>query len=220
MLRNALYNVLISKLTNAGYSAFLDQVEPGARILDIGVGNGLMLRRHHELIAAKELTILGLDLDGDYLSQCQRLIEEFGLGDRMKVERRNFLEKPVDGPFDVVFFSQSLPLIDRKQTALDTALELLAPGGHLAFFHTIQRQSSRFLEFIKPRLKYLSTIEFGRVIYQADFEELLGRFELEAVSNRKVHWVSPNSEAHVMFFRPLETAVAEAESSGGLQAQA
>jgi len=49
------------------------------------------------------------------------------------------------------------------------------------FTHT-----SRFLVIVKPRLKYVTTIDFGRVIYERDFLLLLHSEGLQIIDDRLI----------------------------------
>ena len=208
MIGNAIYNVLLNRLTTKGYGMFLERVKPGARILDIGVGNGLMLKRHHETIKRLGLKITGLDLDREYLKQCERLITKFDLDDQIQVRYANYMTEDLElGAWDVIFFSQSFMLIHPQTDALDRAKALLAENGSIVFFQTMQSKPSRVLEIVKPQLKYLTSIDFGSVTYDSDFAELLAEKELEQTERLRVSRITKSSRSELLFTRPVHTAV-------------
>jgi len=55
------------------------------------------------------------------------------------------------------------------------------PGGRMYFTQTFERRRSPMLEVIKPLLRLVTTIDFGRVTYEPDFRSALaaGGLELE-----------------------------------------
>ena len=63
-------------------------------------------------------------------------------------------------------------LPDPSAAARHTAA-LLAPNGRLYFTQTFEHQRSRALEVVKPLLRRLTTIDFGRVTYEDDFLRVL-----------------------------------------------
>lgn len=54
--------------------------------------------------------------------------------------------------------------------------EHLSRNGKIYFLLTLydeKSQFNRFMEVVKPYLKYLTTVDFGKVTYKADFESFL-----------------------------------------------
>jgi hypothetical protein len=64
-------------------------------------------------------------------------------------------------------------LMPDQRHALERARRLLRPSGRLMFTQTFEARRSRFVEWLKPRLRVLTTIDFGRVTYEDDFRALL-----------------------------------------------
>ncbi|MEK7485509.1 MAG: methyltransferase domain-containing protein [Planctomycetota bacterium] len=199
MIQNWLYNALIKKTTNAGYGCFFENVVPQSKILDIGIGNGVMLHQYHSNIRDLRLSIEGIDLNKHYLKQCQKLIEHYNLESQIKLERLDFLATPIPSCFDYVFFSMSFMLFPDQRKALDIATAMLNPGGQIIFGLTIQMKESRTLEFLKPKLKYISTIDFGKVTYEEEFLNLMEEKQLKILKRRSLHKISSNSEFQVFF---------------------
>ena len=54
---------------------------------------------------------------------------------------------------------------------------------------TFQRRSVPFLSTIKPLLFYLTTIDFGQLVFEADILKIVEKAEMEVVENSVV----PNS---------------------------
>jgi len=60
----------------------------------------------------------------------------------------------------------------------------------VVFFQTMFKNRSPLLDFIKPRLKYVTTIDFGRVTYERDFFDLLDQKDISITEDRtlKKEW--------------------------------
>jgi hypothetical protein len=48
------------------------------------------------------------------------------------------------------------------------------------------REKARMVEFIKPKLKYFTTIDFGRITYENDFYALLGQKRVSIDEDRLI----------------------------------
>lgn len=60
--------------------------------------------------------------------------------------------------------------------------EHLSKNGKIYFLLTLydeKTQFNRFMEVVKPYLKYLTTVDFGKVTYKSDFESFLDAKGLE-----------------------------------------
>jgi alpha-N-acetylglucosaminidase len=191
-MRNMLYQWVIGDVTEYCYSSCLDYFHEKAVILDVGIGNGLMVKDHHREIKEKQLKIVGLDIDRTYIRRCRELVNNYELADQIQV-----IEKPVEdfqpnghGSFDFILFSMSFMLLDKQEQVLRRVSKWLKPGGKILFFQTMFKSRNRLLEEIKPRLKHVTTIEFGEVTYDQDFYDLLEglNFSVEMDKRIKKTW--------------------------------
>jgi ubiquinone/menaquinone biosynthesis C-methylase UbiE len=119
-MRNWLYHILIHAVTTEYYRNCLGYVPPGSRILDVGIGNGLMIERFHWLIRAKRLRITGIDIDRQYLVHCRRLIRKYRLDDCIDVHEgaAERYEPVQEDRFDFVLFSMSFMLLSENDLAV------------------------------------------------------------------------------------------------------
>jgi alpha-N-acetylglucosaminidase len=172
---NLLYNLLIGDVNELCYRNGLACFPDHSAILDVGIGNGAMLERHHALIRSKDLRITGIDTNGRYLSHCRKLIRRHRIGDRVDVRHVSVesYRPPPGSRFDFVFFSMSFMLFADQAFVLERVKPWLKPGGCVLFFQTIFRDPSPLLEIVKPHLKYVTTVDFGKVTYERDFFRLL-----------------------------------------------
>ncbi|MFP4214121.1 MAG: class I SAM-dependent methyltransferase [Desulfohalobiaceae bacterium] len=191
---NSLYNWIISDVTKLCYQDCLELFAPDSRILDVGIGNGVMLESYHSMIQEKNLQITGLDINLDYIKHCRKLIERYSLQDQLQVLHKsvfNYSPGPEE-KYDYVLFSMSFMLLPDQEKALDQAKSWLKPEGNLVFFQTMFHSRSPMLEFIKPKLKYLTSIDFGQVTYEDEFFQLLQQKGLATSEDRllKRKWFS------------------------------
>lgn len=188
MIKNLLYNVIINKVTDYCYMNCLDYFPKDSVILDVGIGNGKMLKSYHSLIKSKNLKIIGIDINESYLNHSARLIKNLQVEDHVELYRAPIetYERPDGRNFDYIIFSMSFMLFDNQHFVLDKVADWLNPGGEIIFFQTMFKKKSRLIEFIKPKLKYITTIDFGRVTYDKDFYDILNEKNLSVSQDRMI----------------------------------
>ena len=185
-MKNRLYQVFIHRTTNECYGGSLNHVSKGSRLLDVGIGNGIMIETFHPLIRAKQLKITGIDINAGYLKHCRELIRKHQLEDYIEVcqgsaESYDPIEK---GCFDFILFCMSFMLLPDQPSVLHRARDWLRPGGELVFAQAMFQRKSRLVDVVKPKLKYLTTVDFGRPTYEEDFFALLRENRLAIKEDR------------------------------------
>ena len=185
-MRNILYNLIINDFTTNCYENCLNYFPNHATILDVGIGNGKMLKRYHHLIKSKHLKISGVDINGVYLNNCSRLIQNYHLEDYLRLyhEPIESFEPSIHKHFDFVLFSMSFMLFEDQSSILNKVKGCLKPDGKIIFFQTMFKDKSRLMEFIKPKLKYITTVDFGKVTYEKEFFALLEQQNLSILQDR------------------------------------
>lgn len=185
-MKNWLYRLLVNRTTNECYRNALGYFPSGSRILDVGIGNGIMIKTFHPLIQSKGLKITGIDIDPDYLRHCRKLVRRHGLEDHIEVHQGSVESyQPGETPcFDFVLFSMSFMLLDDQQSVLCRVKDWLKPGGEIVFVQAMFKRRSRLIDVIKPKLKYLTTVDFGMATYEADFSTLLSGSRLSVKEDR------------------------------------
>ena len=174
MLRGWLYDRLVAGMTGEWYRAVLGRLPDGARVLDVGIGTGAALFSCADLVRDKRLSVVGLDIDRDYLRRCRAELVRAGLAGQVEPVYSSVYDHR-GGPYDAVYFSASLMLLPDPATAIEHVAGLLAPGGRLFSTQTFQHRRSPLLERVKPMVRHLTTIHFGRVTYEEDFRQAFRR---------------------------------------------
>ena len=189
-----IYDVIIVKMTSVWYREVLRRLPEKARVLDVGIGTGTALAKNANLVQQKEIQLVGVDYDQAYVNKCEKVIRETsGLNgncfvvcksvydEDLKQTVNKISSQPVDELFDAVYFSGSISLMPNPAAALQSTAELLKPEGFIYITQTFQRQGSKLLEIVKPLLKYITTIDFGKLTYERDVDKFLEESGLETV---------------------------------------
>lgn len=178
-MRGLIYDAAILPLTTKWYAEVLDRLPLGARMLDVGIGTGGALVKNRDRVVEKDLKIVGVDIDEDYIQRCNAKVRAAGLQDRVDARLESVLEHD-GGPYDAVYFSASFMLMPDPPAVLRYVSSLLGPDGRVYFTQTFHEKRSKVLERAKPLLGRVTTIEFGRVTYEEDFVRTVdaGGFDL------------------------------------------
>ncbi|MCA9569684.1 MAG: class I SAM-dependent methyltransferase [Myxococcales bacterium] len=177
-MRARIYDAAILPLTIRWYRAVLERIEPGGRLLDIGVGTAGALCANADMVRNLDLHVLGVDIDAHYVERATSRVIESGLQDRVEIRLQSIYDCH-DAPFDAVYFSASFMLLPDPVAALQQVMGQLTPDGRVFFTQTFQDRRSRLMERAKPLLKKITTIDFGTVTYEADFRSTVEGAGLE-----------------------------------------
>lgn len=203
MNRSFIYDSLLPRLTAQWYYEVFQRVPQGAAVLDVGVGTARALLSNADLVQEKGLEVTGVDIDADYIERARKRLGESVVSDRVQVHLESVYDHQ-GGPYDAVYFSASLMLLPDPVAALWHGRDLLAPGGRFYFTQTIHQRRARWLEWLKPMLKHVTSADFGRVTYAESFRSELasGGLELEEFTTLSEHG---NQAYCLAVARPAET---------------
>ena len=131
---------------------------------------------------------MGIDINKSYIKHCSSLIKSYDLDNYISVyhDRIEAYEPPTSACFDFVLFSMSFMLFADQEFVLNKVKDWLKPDGEIIFFQTIYTDRFRLMEFVKPKLKYVTTVDFGKVTYEKDFFILLEDHKLPILENRTI----------------------------------
>src|SRR3954466_2957842 len=116
-------------MTSGWYREGLTRPPRGPRLLVVGVGTGAALVRCADLIRQRELSVVGIDVDADYLARCERAVQRAGL--TTVSPRLESVYDHSDGPSDAAYSPASLMLLPDPAAAVRRVAGLLRPGGAL-----------------------------------------------------------------------------------------
>ena len=224
-----LYDIVIVNMTARWYAAVLELLPPGSRVLDVGIGTASALARNRQAIHKKKLRIVGMDYDAPYIARAREVVAGARLGDVVALECCSIYEEGLgarlaklakaaaddddDGTkFDAVYFSGSLMVMPQPAEALRVAGALLRPGGKIYITQTLQRRYVPGLAQLKPLLFYLTTIDFGQLVYEGQLTELLEGVGMELLHDGAIAGSvdTPLQAAHLVVCKPAAAAAAAA----------
>ena len=187
-MKNLLYKLIINDATNHCYKNCLNYFSDNSTVLDVGIGNGVMVKNHHPLIKSKGLRVTGIDIDKSYINHCNNLIRTCQLENYIKIHHEpvETYEPPKKEFFDFILFSMSFMLFNNQEFVLDRIKNWLKPDGEIVFFQAMFKEKVRLIEFIKPKLKYITTIDFGKATYEKDFFALVNEKKLSISEDRLI----------------------------------
>jgi alpha-N-acetylglucosaminidase len=142
-MKNRLYNLIIFDVTEHCYENCLNYFPDHSKILDVGIGNGSMLKKYHHLIKSKGLKLTGIDVNKTYINHCDRLIRTYQLEHHIEIynESVEAFEPPKKKYFDFILFSMSFMLFNNQGLVLDRIKDYLKPGGEIVFFKQCSKRS-------------------------------------------------------------------------------
>jgi len=185
-VRSAVYDAAIVGMTADWYRAVLQRLPNGCRLLDVGIGTGAALIANAELVERKRIHVTGVDVDAAYVDRCRQTLVERNLTDAITV-RLESIDAHAGGPYDAVYFSASFMLLPDPVGTLRRLRPLTTPDALVYFTQTFEHRRSRVVELAKPLLRRVTTIDFGRVTYEADFRETLARGEYALTATETLH---------------------------------
>ncbi len=160
-------------------------VPAGGSLLEVGCGTGRNLALAHRYYPQARL--FGLDISAEMLISARKTFEtkptlpDFRVADATAFTPREF---GVDG-FDRILISYALSMIPDWESAIDSALAALAPGGelHIVDFGQQERLPGWFARFLKVWLRkfHVSPRADLRQLLEAQASENQARLMFETV---------------------------------------
>lgn len=175
--RSFVYDKAIVSLTTKWYLEVLQYLPENSHILDVGIGTGAALVANAAALRAKNITVVGVDYDDAYVASCRRAVSAARLERHVSVVCASIYDfTPRDNRlFNHVYFSASFMILPRPADALRKVVDLLVDreDGRIFFTQTFELAKNPFMEWLKPKLLSVTSIDFGNVSYEGDFEDAL-----------------------------------------------
>lgn len=199
-LRSSVYDAMIVYMTSEWYRRVLSKLPMRAHILDVGIGTGAALLQHVDTLKQHQLKITGVDIDADYVSRAQDLIQQHDVAQFVTVKQESIYDHS-GGPYDAVYFSGSFMLMPDPEKCLRHISTQLKPEGIVYFTQTFQKNPSWLMESIKPLLVYVTSIDFGQVTYENTFRDCVQRAGFTLLYD-EVIWEDSNRVAKLIAASP------------------
>jgi SAM-dependent methyltransferase len=206
-IRARVYDTAIVPMTALWYAAVLERLPPRCRLLDVGIGTGAALLENASVLEAKDIRVCGVDIDAAYIDRCREAVAARGLVHRIEA-RLESIDEHAGGPYDAAYFSGSFMLLPDPVAALRHVTTLLEADAAIYFTQTFEHERSRVVEILKPALRFLTTIDFGEVTYEHEFDRALSSAGV-AIEHRAVLHAGRTRSSVLVISRPSSVALVQ-----------
>lgn len=175
--------------TPHGFYEILSRLPVGSRVLDVGIGSGTYLEfeKVHSLLRQRKLTVHGVDISVPNVAICRERIAKRGLARHadgtpmVSVEVGDARALEGDGSYDAIIFMESFPCmsVGLFVDILRGVQRLLKPGARTFLYHNLSDPTKispigiQFAKVLKPSLKLLLGIDFGRLTTSPEMTAVL-----------------------------------------------
>ena len=189
LIRNFLYDYHIHN-TPFFYKYVLENhILDNSNILEIGIGNGSCIEYNSDKIKEKKVKIYGIDIDPDYIKDCEYKIKKCNLEDNVSVKYQDLLTLDDNLKYKYIFFTESYPVIseDLMINMLKKCNNLLTEDGEIIFIHNLEKKKGYYRDFWKSNIKYIPfvLVDFGRLTTHDDFNNFIEKTDYK-INNKKL----------------------------------
>jgi 2-polyprenyl-3-methyl-5-hydroxy-6-metoxy-1,4-benzoquinol methylase len=158
------------------YSVMKD-IANNSNILDFGCGSGACYKNNDiiNLIVKSNQKITGIDTNEFAIENFRTNVSRSLLASRMNLKCGNIFTQNFDEKFDCVIFSESAPLLSSDflvEIVSYIKYNLLKTNGKIIFINNLVENPQFIINFMKPKIKYITTLDFGRVMTVGEFKKL------------------------------------------------
>ena len=178
-----IYDVIIIHMTEKWYAAVLARLPKGARVLDVGIGTATALvgrkGQNATVVVEKDLTFVGVDYEDAYIRKAIDVVRKAKLEKHVDLHCRSIYDAELASMLsgaarcDAAYFSGSLTLMPDPPAALRAAADMCKPKGLVYVTQTFQNAPSPVMARLKPLLRHLTTIDFGRLTYRSELDGII-----------------------------------------------
>tara|TARA_B110000967_G_C18895047_1_gene569997 strand:+ start:1958 stop:2614 length:657 start_codon:yes stop_codon:yes gene_type:complete len=162
-----------------GYYNILSNLPENSNILDVGCGDGIYFTSDKviNLIKDKQFNITCIDIDNGALNICNDRLIKAALSNLVKCSNTDFND--ISQKYDYVLFMESFPVIPMVMFSDFIKHAISITNNEILMYHNLTHSENKFLSIIKPKIKYLTMIDFGRLTTIKEMDDFLN----ENISN-------------------------------------
>ena len=165
------------------------------------------------VLLRKNLFVVGIDYEEAYIIKAGQMVRKAGLAERVKLHCTSIYEPSLRSlfsgaaKFDAAYFSGSLTLMPDPAAALKCTAAMLADGGLIYVTQTFQNRPSPLMERLKPLLRRLTSVDFGRVTYKEEVARIASKAGMDILDDRPVRGSidNANQTARLIVLKPGRT---------------
>ena len=163
----------------------LKEIPNNSKILDIGIGTGNYIGECVNIIKDKNITIDGIDIDEEYIKTCNDVIKKNKLNKYVKAYVQDLLTYKLV-KFDYVIFVESYPVISNAlmNKMLKYLKNNLSKNVKIIFIHNLVETKDILKAYIKPRMKYIIGIDFGKLETHDNFDNFLTENNMYSIEKK------------------------------------
>jgi 2-polyprenyl-3-methyl-5-hydroxy-6-metoxy-1,4-benzoquinol methylase len=153
--------------------SFLPALVPGADLLEIGPGHGLLLAQ-----AASDPGIASVsawDVSAESLRQTARALERLGVSRKANLKQRDLLAAPLEETFDAIVISEVLEHLEAPRNALESLVRHLRANGRIFINVPVNSPAPDHIYLLRTPEEATELVESAglRVLHRA-FEPMSG----------------------------------------------
>ena len=166
-IKSKMYSIFFSEKnpvsTIHGFFNILTNLPENSTILDVGCGDGIYFTSDKviNLIKKKQFNIICIDIDVGALNICNKRIIKAELSNLVKCSTTNLNE--ISQKYDYVLFMESFPVIPVVMFSDFIKHAISITNNEILMYHNLTQTKNNFLSIIKPKIKYLTMVDFGRL---------------------------------------------------------
>jgi len=156
-----LFDISLPISTASGFQHILSLLPRGSKILDVGCGDGIYFTDLDicDLIRIKDFRIQCIDIDKRVVDICKQRVTKNFLTDYVKCSNTNIFN--IEEKYDAVLFVESFPVISHE--LFSRMIKYIKDKtNRILLYHNLLENNNLCLDIIKPRLKYITLVDFGR----------------------------------------------------------
>ena len=176
-IKSKMYSIFFSETnpvsTIHGYYNILTNLPENSTILDVGCGDGIYFTSDKviKLIKDKQFKILCIDIDEGAIHICNKRIINAELSNLVNCSTTSFND--ISQKYDYVLFMESFPVIPIDMFSVFIKHATNIATNEILLYHNLTQTNNTLLSIIKPKIKYLTMIDFGRLTTVQDMTSFL-----------------------------------------------